>query len=142
MTVEQLESFGMRRMDNEDIEEVQFRFRITERRLDEMDVSPENVALYRFNETTGEWVEHATEFLGMKNGSARFRTTADGASEWTAAAKRPDLDITDTSIDVRAATTADEITIQVFVTNTGGAEGNYEAQLLANEEVRQDFLGG
>ncbi|MFC7057455.1 hypothetical protein [Halovenus salina] len=64
-----------------------------------------------------------------------LQTTADGFSEWTAAAKTPELNITDTEIDVQAATTDEEVTIQVFVTNTGGADGTYEAQLFANEEI-------
>lgn len=122
-------------LDDEAIDETEFTFRVSEDQLDEWESGPEDVSLYRYDEETGTWDEHETTVIGQEDGDVLLQTTADGFSDWTAAAKRPDLDITDTEIDVEVATTEDDVTIQVFVTNTGGADGTYEAQLLANEEI-------
>lgn len=122
-------------LDNSEFEEVQFQFRVAMSELEARGTAPEDVSMYRYDETTGGWVEHDTQFQGVEDGEAILTTIAGGFSDWTAAAKRPELDITDTEIDVQAATTDDEITIQVFVTNTGGAEGTYNAELVANDEI-------
>lgn len=122
-------------VDNDAIESVTFTYRVSVAELNARGTSPEDVALFRYDEERELWVEQDTELVGIRNGQAILQTTGDGFSDWTAAAKRPELGITDTEIDIRAATTEEEITIQVFVTNTGGADGGYEAQLISNDEV-------
>ena len=122
-------------LENENIEETEFTYRLDTERLEELNSSPQDVALFRYDEATGEWVEHETEVIDQGNGVVLLRTRAEGLSEWTVAARTPELGITDTEIDVEVATTEEDVTIQVFVTNTGGADGSYEAQLLTNDEV-------
>ena len=119
-------------LDNADIREVEITTRIDNESLEEIDTEPENVALQRYNESREEWVEQETEFVGMEDGDALFRARGDGFSEWTAAAKTPVLNISETNIDVETATTDENVLIQVLVTNTGGADGSYEAVLFQN----------
>lgn len=122
-------------VDNEQIQELEFQTRVDTEQLAEMQSDPGNVSLYRYSEENDEWVEKETEVVGQENGETILRTTADGASEWTAAAKTPAFDITETNIDVTATTVGDDVTIQVLVTNTGGTDGSYEAELLLDEEI-------
>lgn len=122
-------------LDNEEIEEVKFTFRISEERIEALESGPEDVALYRFNEETGEWESYETEFIERRGGNLVFQTFADTFSDWTAAAQTPEMSITDTEVDVDVATINEDINIQVFVTNTGGADGSYEAELITNDEV-------
>ncbi len=118
---------------NANIEEVAITYRVDSESLEAMDSSPEDVSLYRHD---GEsWNEHPTQVVEMEDGDAILQTTAEGLSEWTAAAKRPRFNVTDTAVDVQAATTDEEITIQVFVANTGGTDGVYDAELLLNDET-------
>ena len=120
---------------NDDIREVEFRTRVDTAELAELQSDAGNVSLYRYNEEREEWVEKETEVVGQRNGKTILQTSADGASEWTAAAKAPAFDITETNIDVTATTVDDEVTIEVLVTNTGGTDGSYEAELLLDEEI-------
>ena len=122
-------------VDNEQIQELEFQTRVDTEQLEEMQSDPGNVSLYRYNEENQEWVEKETEVVGQENGETILQTTATGASEWTAAAKTPEFDITETNIDVTTTTTDEEVTIQVLVTNTGGTDGSYEAELLLDDEV-------
>ncbi len=122
-------------LSNADIQEASMTYRVSEQSLEAMDSSPEDVSMYRYE--GGNWVEQPTQVVGMDDGAAILQTTADGLSEWTAAAKRPRLNVTDTEVSVQAATTEEEVTIQVFVTNTGGTDGVYEAELILNEETVQ-----
>ena len=121
-------------LDNENIEEVQITTRVNESRLEEINSSAEDVVLERYNETQERWVEQDTDFIRREGGDAILQARGDGFSEWTAAAKTPVLNISDTNIDVQTATTQDDVTIQVLVTNTGGADGSYEAVLFQNED--------
>ncbi|WP_161973229.1 PKD domain-containing protein [Halostella litorea] len=122
-------------VDNANIEESQFTFQVDQEELDGLESKPENIAMYRYNEELDRWEERPTRVVGREDGELVLRTTGDRFSEWTVAAKTADLAITDTETDVEAATTGEDVRIQAFVTNTGGANGTYEAQLSANGEV-------
>ncbi len=118
---------------NTEIDQASMTYRVSEQSLEAMDSSPEDVSMYRYDGDS--WSEQPTQVVGMDDGAAILQTTADGLSEWTAAAKRPRLNVTDTQVSVQAATTEEEVTIQVFVTNTGGTDGVYEAELLLNDDT-------
>lgn len=120
-------------MPNADVEQVTYTYRVSTDRLAEMDSSPEDVTLFRFED--GDWVSKETSVVRETEGYALLQTTADGMSEWTAAARRPRLNVTDSSVNLRTATTEEAVTIQVFVSNTGGTDGVYDAQLLLNGET-------
>jgi hypothetical protein len=93
----------------------------------------DSVSLYRFED--GEWVAKPTAVRGRTDRYAVLRGTAEGLSEWTAAARRPRFNISDRSTSIDTGVVGDEVTIQVFVRNTGGADGVYVAELLLNGEV-------
>jgi len=114
---------------------VEFVFSLDAGVFDRFLSGPEDVSLYRFNETRGAWVPAETQVIGRDDGRVVFSGVGDRFSEWTVAIQRPEFNVTETGIDVGTATTEDEIVIQVFVTNTGGTEGTYEADLLTNQEV-------
>ncbi len=115
---------------NDRIEEVTYTYRVETAALEEMGSTPEDVIFYRFDGSA--WVPQETTVVRETDDYAVIRSAADAMSEWTAAAKRPRLNVTDSSVALRTATTDDVVTIQVFVTNTGGTDGVYEAQLLLN----------
>lgn len=120
-------------MPNADIEQVTYTYRVSTDRLAEMDSSPEDVSLFRFEDDG--WVAKETSVVRRGDGFALLQTTAAGMSEWTAAARRPRLNVTDSSVSLRTATTDEAVTIQVFVENTGGTDGVYDARLLLNGET-------
>lgn len=117
---------------NDQIAEVTYTYRVETAALQEMGSAPEDVIFYRFDGTS--WVPQETSVRRETDEYAVIRSAADAMSEWTAAAKRPRLNVTDSSVTLRTATTDEVVTIQVFVTNTGGTDGVYEAQLLLNGE--------
>ncbi len=120
---------------NDRIQEVSFTHRVSTERLADLNTTAEDVVLYRYNETLGEWVEQDTRVVAQRNGVALLRTTGDGFSEWTAAAKRPDIRVADAEASVTAATVGEDVVIQVELTNDGGADGVFETRLLLNGEI-------
>lgn len=120
---------------NADIQQATFTHRVEIDAIEAAGSSPEDVSMYRYD--GGSWSEQPTQLVGTDDGEAILQTTTDALSEWTVAAKRPRLNITDTAIDLQAATTDEAVTIQVFVSNTGGTDGVYEAELVLNQEVVQ-----
>lgn len=120
---------------NADIESVAFEAVVERGQLAAWDTDAGNVSFYRFDEDAGVWEEHETTVVEEREDEVLLRVEADGFSEWTAAAARPAFTITETDIDVTSTTTDDEVTIQVFVTNTGGTDGTYVVDLLLDDSV-------
>jgi P pilus assembly chaperone PapD len=134
---------------NEDIEEVRYRYRISKERVANMTVDPavlnssrvgndtvagpQAITMYRY--VDGQWQEERTRVVGESATHYEFVTIGDGFSEWTAAAKRPDIRIADASADVEAARVGDDVLIQVQLTNDGGADGIFDTRLLFNGTV-------
>jgi hypothetical protein len=122
-------------LSDEQTDSVEITTRIDRERLATLDSDPGNVSLYRFNETADRWVAQKTTVIERAEEFVRVRGSADHASEWTAAAARPDFDITRSDVNVDVATVDETVTIDVFVENTGETEGTYIADLLLNGDI-------
>ena len=120
---------------NDDVANVSLTFRIDRATLEAADASPGEVALYRH--TAGRWVAQPTTFLGRSGDVLRFRTTADGYSEWVAGTNRPEMRVAEASVTVEASTAAggDRALIDARITNDGAADGVYVTRLLLDEAV-------
>jgi len=118
---------------NRELQTVTVRARISKARLAELGARPETVVLFRYE--GDRWVPKPTSVVAETDDTVVVAATAEGLSEWTAAARRPQFNITDALIDVETAVVGDTVTIQTFIENTGGADGLYEAELLINETV-------
>ena len=64
-----------------------------------------------------------------------YRASASGFSEWTVGAKQPRFEVLRAAVDVESVTVGDSVNVIVRITNTGGADGDFLAELLLNEEV-------
>jgi hypothetical protein len=120
-------------IDNADVASASLTVRVSTDRLAALNTTAENVSLYRYDGT--EWVPQPTTVRAETDTYAILAATSDGLSEWTAAAKKPRFNISDASTSLEAGAVGDDVTIQVFVSNTGGASGVYVAKLLLNGEV-------
>ena len=120
---------------NEDLEAVEFEATVERDRLAALGADPADISFYRFDEDAGVWVERDTELRVVGDEAVVVGLVASGFSEWTAAAARPEFSISDTDIDVNSTAAAGELTIRVFVQNTGGTDGTYVADLLLNGEL-------
>jgi hypothetical protein len=129
---------------NEEIQRFQYRFRVRKDRAERItagadantSTNPGAITMYRHVE--GEWREQNTTYLGESGEYYRYVTTASGASEWTAAAKRPDIRIVDADASVDAARVGETVAIQVQLSNDGGADGVFVTRLLLNGSVVED----
>ena len=125
-------------IDNEAIEQAEFTATINRSRFETRNTNASDISFYRFDETAREWVKQNTTVVNRTETTVTVRVVGDGFSEWTAAAARPEFSIDNTEVNVRTATVGEEVEIEVFVTNTGGTEGTYVAELLLNGEVVED----
>jgi len=122
-------------LDDEDLEQVEFTATIDRSQFETENTNASDISFYRFDEETLEWVKQNTTVLRTTETTATVQVVGDGFSEWTAAAARPEFSIDDTEVNVTTATVGEVVEIDVFVTNTGGTEGTYVAELLLNGEV-------
>ena len=120
---------------NEDLQNVSLTFRIDRETIEREADSPDEIAMYRY--TDGEWVAQPTRLVGGTDEYLRYRTFADGYSEWVAGTNRPEMRISDASVSVEARTAAggDRARIDARIANDGEADGVYVTRLLLDDEV-------
>jgi hypothetical protein len=129
---------------NDEIAQFQYRYRVRKDRVERIttgvdantSANPAAITMYRYVE--GEWREQNTTYLGESGEYYRYVTNASGASEWTAAAKRPDIRILEANASVSAARVGETVAIQVQLTNDGGADGVFVTRLLLNGSVVEE----
>ena len=130
---------------NEEIQQVEYAFRMRTERVanvtaapnDTAAANPDAIAMYRYDGTDG-WVEQNTTRVRTTETHHHYVTTGDGFSEWTAAAKRPDIRVADASASVDTARAGETVDIQVSLRNDGGADGVFLTELLLNGTVVDD----
>lgn len=118
---------------NSDVEAATLTVRVSKDRLAELDTRPAEVSLYRYDGT--RWDVVSTDVQRETEAFVVVRASTDRLSEWTAAARRPRFTISEKSTSIDTGVVGDEVTIRVFVRNTGGADGVYVAELLLNDAV-------
>jgi len=122
-------------IDDDDIDNIRFRFRVSESRLGDSD--PENVVFYRFN--NGSWDALNTTFVGEAgDGSRQFVGESPGFSAFAIAVREPVFEITDTSLNPERVPTGDTTNVNATIENNGTADGVYTAQVTANGEPVAD----
>ena len=119
-----------------DIENVTFTFRLSNERLDEMETSPTDVALYRYHD--GEWTELPTRVRNVAADVVVFEAESPGLSEFAAGAKQPKFELNGAAVDVEKIDEGDTIDVFVTVTNLGGADGRFHADLILDDIVVAD----
>lgn len=101
------------------------------------DQSPEDVNLYRFNNS--QWNELETTHLG----GDRYRAqTEDGFSPFAIGVQEEEelaaeFEVTAVEVDTRSITTEETTTVTATVTNTGNTEGSFDVELTVGGEVVQ-----
>lgn len=126
---------------NDDIEAVQYRYRVRKDRVANVTVpvndtgraNPEAITMYRH---TGDgWEEQSTRYIGETETHYVYVTNGTGFSEWTTAAKRPDISVAEATAEVDTLTVDETLTIQVTLTNDGGADGVFLTELYLDGSV-------
>jgi len=122
-------------LNDDQLTEGRITFRLSKADLETDEADPENVALYHYIPETDQWEELDTEVVGETDSYVGFRGTTSGFSQFATGIKRAQFEISDALIDVEEVIVGDSIRVEAIVTNTGGADGTFTAQLLVDSEV-------
>jgi hypothetical protein len=114
------------------IDGVTFDFRVSDRRLADRGIAPEDVRLYRHH--GGSWIPLETRHTGIENGVHSFVTTSPGLSTFAigTAPPAPDIAVTDATVSTESATVGDAVGITATVENAGDTEGSTGLKLFVN----------
>jgi PGF-pre-PGF domain-containing protein len=107
-----------------------YTFTVTNQRLEERGVAPENVALYRFED--GGWNELDTTLVSSTSTRHTYEAESPGLSLYAISAKgaaQPDMQVTDASVEPTTITTSDSVEVTATIENTGNAQGSFDAVL-------------
>lgn len=113
------------------IENVTFTFRVSKARLNDSEVG--DVALYRYHD--GSWNELPTEPAGETDTHYVFRAESPGLSEFAAGKKTASFEIRNATVTVTRLRAGDDVQVRVRITNTGGADGTFDATLRLDGDV-------
>lgn len=117
--------------DDDSITQANVSFRLSRSALDGTD--PGDVSLYRYHD--GEWQELPTRVRSVGQRYASFVATTTGFSEFSAGAKQPSFEFARGNVSLSTVTEGESVDIEVLITNEGGADGTFVADLLLNGEV-------
>ena len=118
---------------NTDVGNVTVTFGVDAERLDNANLDPEDVALYRYSE--GSWHELPTELVSKEDGQYVYSAVSPGLSEFAAGAKQPSFEVPTATVETDAVTVGDEVAVRVHIENRGGADGIYTANLSFDGKV-------
>lgn len=120
---------------NEDIAEATIEVSVRKERIDSMETTdPEDVQLYRYEPETG-YVGQDTTFVGETDTHYVYRAVGDGFSEWATGAKQAQFEVVQADVSVSTIAAGDSVNINVRISNTGGADGDFLTELLLDGEV-------
>ena len=120
-------------IENENVEDVGIRFSVSKDRLADVGVPPEDVALYRHQGDA--WAELPTTVVTERDDAYVFRASSPGLSEFAVGAKQPKFALQTVRVAVDEIRTGDSIRVFVRITNDGGADGSFVANLLIDDAV-------
>jgi methionine-rich copper-binding protein CopC len=118
---------------DEDIEDVTFTFRVRKTYLDSVDVTADSVALYRDEST--RWNRLSTTVVAETETAYVFSATSPGLSTFRMGSPVPLFEVTDARVSQSSIEPGGAVDVTVTIANRGGANGTYDAVLLANGET-------
>lgn len=117
-------------IDDENISEVTFRFRVRKDRVN--DSERDDVVLYRFK--NGSWNELPTAHVETTDTHYVYRVRSPGLSEFAAGKQTAQFEITNATVAVRTLSVEDALKVRVRVTNEGDADGTFTAELALDDD--------
>jgi len=126
----------------DEVDEMTLRFSADDRFLDDAEIDPEDVTLFR-QTAAGDWEEIAVETITDDEARAKdlpedrvhFRATTDEFSTFAVAQHVPRIEVTDAALDETAVEPDGEATVQATVENSGGTDGTREITLTAGGDT-------
>jgi hypothetical protein len=116
---------------DDNVSNVTFTFRVAKADLNDSEVR--DVALYRHE--NGSWTELPTEPAGETDTHYVFRAESPGLSEFAAGKKTATFEIQNATVTVTKLRVGDDLRVRVRITNRGGADGTFDAELRLDGEV-------
>jgi len=113
-----------------------YTFSVTQQRIEERGVAPENVALFRLEDSG--WNELQTTLIDNTSTSYTYRAKSPGLSLYAISQKgsaQANIDVTDASVDPTSVEVAEPIEVTATIENTGNAQGSFEPTLEIDGEA-------
>ncbi|ELZ81439.1 serine/threonine protein kinase [Haloferax larsenii JCM 13917] len=129
-------------LSDDNIDDVTFTFRVSKAYLSTTGVDADSVALYR-NETV-RWNKLSTRLVGETETQYVFEAKSPGLSEFVIGATAPAFEVSETALSHDEMGVGDDATVDVTLSNLGGAAGSYTLELrsdgttIATETVALD----
>lgn len=112
------------------VSDATYTFTITQQRLDERGVAPEDVALFR--KEAGGWNELDTTLVSSTGTRYTFEAESPGLSLYAISKKgaaQASMEVTDATVEPTSVTIDESVEVTATIENTGNAQGTFDAVL-------------
>lgn len=125
----------------DDIDSARFEFSMDSETFADDDTAPENVAQFHLDEQANTWDELPTDVIESDADRTYFESETDSLSQFATGIKRAQFEIGDITVLSRTLEPGTEVSLEVLVRNTGGADGQYQVALhLESTTVTETVL--
>ncbi|MDT3435584.1 PGF-pre-PGF domain-containing protein [Haloarcula sp. 1CSR25-25] len=128
----------VKNLEESEVSEGTFTFRVSQTRLENQGIAPESVVMYRFH--NGSWNALETTHLGGN----RFKADTPGFSSFAIGVAQPSVSVTDASLSTTEVNTGESVDVSAVVENSGDLEGNITLDVTADGtsvETREITVG-
>mgnify|MGYP000215225572 CR=1 FL=1 len=115
---------------------VNFTFRVSKDRLAASDTDPGDVVLHRF--ANGTWSELPTTVVGETPTHWILRGLSPGLSDFVVGGEQAKFELLQALVSVSQVDLGDSVAVRVRISNVGGADGTFTAELLLNGRVVEE----
>jgi len=115
---------------------VNFTFRVSKDRLAASDTDPGDVVLHRF--ANGTWTELPTTIVAETPTHWILRGDSPGLSDFVVGGEQAKFELLRALVSVSRVELGDAVAVRVRISNVGGADGTFTAELLLNGQVVED----
>lgn len=119
-------------LEPEDVADVNFNFSVSQSYLDDLDVDPEDVSLYR---QADSWSTVSTEYSELSASRYRFDGNSPGFSSFAIGTNAPLSIVVNGTLDQSEITEGETATVTATVTNRGENRVTHTVDLTAGDEV-------
>ncbi|WP_255196428.1 PGF-pre-PGF domain-containing protein [Halorarius litoreus] len=120
-------------INNSDVKNVQFRFRVSRERLEDRGIPAGNVVLYRYN--NGSWTKLPTSIVATSDGSIVYEAESPGLSVFAFGTERGAVSVTDASLSQQTIEAGASVDVTAAVENDGQSRANRTLELTVDGET-------
>ncbi|MFC4542687.1 PGF-pre-PGF domain-containing protein [Halosolutus amylolyticus] len=117
------------------VKSVEYGFSVDRNYLENEEIEPDEVTLYRYDDDKGTWTTLETKVLETSDDRVAYTATIDRFSLYAVGVDTAAITVTDATVEPDTVSIDENVTVTGMIANDGQDEGEYDAVLTVDGEV-------